>query len=155
MELEEDAPQPHGAKLTQSGGNSARVLVAHPTITIRPLVTPPVHTGAVATSHQFVDGLWLLEQAEVWVTEDGDVLALSALSMLERARLLRQLRRRARVAWLSSLLRRELGDRHFAPHHEAETPEAWLEARPLVRRLVELNRGPVSLTGTDVAAMIS
>jgi hypothetical protein len=102
----------------------------------------------VATSHQLVDGLWLLEQAEVWVTEDGEVLTLTALSMLERARLLRLLRRRARVAWLSSLLRRELGDRHYAPHHEGETPEAWLEGRPLLRRLVELNRGPVCLTVT-------
>ena len=86
-----------------------------------------------------VDVLLLLEQAEAWVGEDGVAVAVTELSMLERARLVRALRARARVAWLSSLLRRELGEPHGA-HHEGETAESWIEARPLVRHLIELNR---------------
>lgn len=106
-----------------------------------PTRTGPIRTGPIRRPGA-ADLLSLLEQDQVWVGGDGVVVALCDLSMIERARLLRVLRRRARVAWLSSLLRRELGHEAHAAHLPGETAEAWCEARPLVRRLVALNRAP-------------
>lgn len=81
----------------------------------------------------------IMQQAKVWRTREGVDVALEEMDADHRANLIPMLRRIAAPLYLSCTLAKY---DHAEERGEVPvTAEEWLEATPLMRRLVELEQG--------------